>query len=145
MSKRTRIETVTEVDKETGEVLSVKETSFRVRLPQEDYCKLYFDVVPSISSKGYIVLIYLLKAMDYNNKVVCDRELKDYIYSKTGIKDGYFRKIIWELTKANVIVRGAFSTYMINPNIAAKASQIKVEELKTFYDLKRQPFSYKVI
>jgi len=139
MAQRTKTEVVTEVNQITGEVLSIKETSFKVKVSNERYCKLYFDnfeIYEKVGAKAQVLMRFLFKHMNYENEVALTSKKKDEVFEFMKINEGYYRKLIHELKKNKVIVSLFPNYYMVNPYLAVKCKEGVAKKLKEEFDKK---------
>ena len=114
------------IDKETGELLSIKLTTRR-KVSADEFIQIYLEDMAGllqITSRSEMnVLIYLWKYSLYadetqiGNMVKIDKLIKDKIMEGTGLTDGTIRNTITSLKKKGLIIADDIysGVYYLNP------------------------------
>jgi hypothetical protein len=139
MSKVVRIERVTQVDHETGEVTResmVQSTGFMSEPP---YIKMYLDdlsQILDIPSGPRAVLDLMLLKLDYEGYITLSTRYRRQMAETLGIQDQSLRNCINRLVKSNIISNSGRGEYQVNPFLFARGDWKRVCEMRQDFTLK---------
>jgi len=139
MSKVVRIESFTDIDHQTGEVMresKVHSTNFVAEPP---YIKMYLDdltQIMEIPSGPRAVLDLMLQKLDYEGYITLSTRYRRQIAETLGIKDQSLRNHILALTKSKIISNSGRGEYLVNPFLFARGDWKRVCEMRHEFTLK---------
>ena len=133
MSKVVRIESFTDIDHQTGEVMresKVHSTNFVAEPP---YIKMYLDdltQIMEIPSGPRAVLDLMLQKLDYEGYITLSTRYRRQMAETLGIKDQSLRNHILALTKSKIISNSGRGEYLVNPFLFARGDWKRVCEMR---------------
>ena len=139
MSKVVRIERLTQVDHETGEITReniVQSTGFMSEPP---YIKMYLDdlsQILDIPSGPRAVLDLMLLKLDYEGYITLSTRYRRQMADTLGIQDQSLRNCINRLVKSNIISNSGRGEYQVNPFLFARGDWKRVCEMREDFTLK---------
>lgn len=125
MAKTARINKVTEVDFNTGEIVKETTVSTSVSIHEPPYIKMYVDDlsrllnVPDAQKK---LMHLLVGKIDYDGYITLSKRYRIEMCSILGIKDQALRNNLSKLAKTGLIRKAGYGEYQVDPNLFAKGS-----------------------
>ncbi len=133
MKKKSKVHEQTTIDHTTGEITSQKTVSSWLGKTEDRFVKLYLDRIDlfiSLTKSEIIVYFYLMRYMDYKNRIEIGLRRKKSISNKTGFSLGTVNNAILSLNTKNFIKRVEIGTYIANPEYAGKGNWTAISELR---------------
>ena len=138
------VETVSIIDKETGEIETTEKKKFVTKSDKQEcltFTKMFYADLGrlyNLSRTAMILFIEMSAIMsDVSNQVVMTGDVRKEIMSRIGIKSQAMYNATRELVKSGLLVRVINSVYMIDPNLFAVGTDAAVlSNRERFKDLR---------
>jgi hypothetical protein len=125
--------TETQLNTETGEMISHKKTKSVILEKEPEFVKLYLGDIIRLKDlpKGTDKILYaLLQTMGYNNVIPAFAAIKRMIIRDLGISINTLNKGIDTLHKKGVLIRIERGIYMADPELFGKGSWAQIKDLR---------------
>jgi len=135
------VRTVTEVDRQTGEVLSSTSNVTELRpLPKEPpYIKLYVeDLTRLLGLANSEILLYIAASIGYDGIASLSTTRRARIALTCGVSEKTVRNAITEYLRAGVLRRVGRAEYELDPHLFGKGEWADIRERRARFQLEVQ-------
>lgn len=138
------VETVSIIDKETGEIETTEKRKFVTKADKQScmtFTKMFYDDLSrlySLSRTAMNLFVEMSAIMsNTNNQVVVTMDVRQKIMERIGVKPQAMYNATRELVKSGLLLRVVNSVYMIDPNVFAVGTDASVlSNRQRFKDLR---------
>ncbi len=134
-----KMERITEVDHQTGEITKENIVQTLVFGAEPPYIKMYLDDLSdilNIPNAQRTVLDLMLPKLDYDGYITLSTRYRREMSEKLGFNDQSLRNSIGKLVKAGVIQNTGRGEYQVNPFLFARGEWKNIVEQRQEFTLK---------